>query len=68
MDSQAYAKRRGSERDSLEKAVYLIMNENGYTKSMRESLIREMRQGRTDNVRDINEQIHQMKQRGDGRL
>jgi hypothetical protein len=53
----------GSEKQALEKAVELILNENGYVRSMRESLIREMRQGRTENVKDINEQIHQMKER-----
>lgn len=59
---------RGSERDALERAVETIMNENGYVKSMRERLIKEMRQGRTDNVRDINEEIHKMKERGNLKL
>lgn len=46
-----------SERHDLERLVADIMNRSGYTRSARESLIREMRAGNTANVRDISEQM-----------
>jgi hypothetical protein len=58
----------GSEKQALERAVYDILNENGYTRSMRETLINEMRQGRTENVKDINEEIYKMKERRNWRV
>ena len=45
----------GSERTRIKEAMSKISNEDGYSRSMREALINETRQGRTDNVRDIRE-------------
>lgn len=47
----------GSERQSIERAITCICNENGLVRSMRERLIKESRAGNTENVRDINEFI-----------
>jgi CRISPR/Cas system-associated endoribonuclease Cas2 len=46
-----------SERRSIERIAQKISQESGFTRSMRESLIREIRQGRTQNVRDIHEWV-----------
>lgn len=46
----------GRARD-IERTIEEIMNENGFTRSMRQSLIREAKQGRFDNVKDISDQV-----------
>ena len=45
------------ERQSAEEAMKKILNESGLIRSMRERLLKEMRMGRTDNVRDISESV-----------
>jgi len=47
----------GMKKRDIERTIQDILNENGYTRSMRETLIREMRQGRHDNVKDIQDQV-----------
>jgi len=47
----------GSERISIDNSISSILNENGMVRSMREQLIRETKNGRWDNVKDINEYI-----------
>jgi len=51
------------ERCEAEESLKKISNESGLTRSMRERLIKEMRAGRTDNVRDITEYVHSKGQR-----
>lgn len=51
------------ERREAEESLKKISNESGLTKSMRERLIKEMRAGRTENVRDITEYVHSKGQR-----
>lgn len=46
------------QRREAEESLKKISNESGLTKSMRERLIKEMRAGRTENVRDITEYVH----------
>jgi hypothetical protein len=46
------------ERKQAEEAIRKICNETGLVRSMRERLIKEMRMGRTANIRDISEYTH----------
>lgn len=46
-----------SERDSIDRSIDSILQENGMVRSMREQLIKESKAGRWDNVRDIGEYI-----------
>jgi len=45
------------ERREAEESARKIANESGLVKSMRERLVKEMRAGRTANVRDISEYV-----------
>lgn len=47
----------GMELQHIDHSIESILNENGYVRSMRERLIKETRDGRWDNVKDINEYI-----------
>lgn len=46
------------ERREAEESLRKIKNESSLIKSMRERLLKEVRAGRTANVRDINEYVH----------
>lgn len=54
----------GSELKWIDDSIDSILNENGFTQSMRERLIKETRAGRWDNVRDINEEWQKRQNRG----
>jgi len=45
------------EKQEAEESMKKIMNESGLVRSMREKLLHEMRQGRTENVRDISDYV-----------
>ena len=45
------------ERKEAEVSLHKIVNESGLVRSMRERLVKEMRDGNTANVRDINEYV-----------
>lgn len=46
------------QREDAERSLRSISNESGLVKSMRERLIKEVRAGRTGNVKDIYEHVH----------
>ena len=45
------------ERREAKISMHKIVNESGKVRSMREKLVKEMRAGNTDNVRDISEWV-----------
>jgi len=45
----------GSEKQWIERTISSICNESGMVRSMRESLLKEARNGRRDNMKDIEE-------------
>jgi hypothetical protein len=51
----------GSRRRDIENSIRAICNESGLVRSMREALIKETRNGRLDNVKDIHEYIKRRK-------
>lgn len=51
----------GMKKRDIEESISAIMNESGYTRSMRERLIKEARDGRFDNVKDISDQVARSK-------
>lgn len=45
----------GRDKREIQKAAYKIQNESGAVRSMRDALIKEHKQGRVENVKDIHD-------------